>query len=94
MADEDDRDRESVAHLLDIGENVEPARIVERGERLVHQQKVGVDQQGAPDRDALFLAPGEAIRPARQQRAEAQQRGHRIEIDKAPRGWREPLAVA
>ena len=74
VADEDDRDRKRVAHLLDVTEDVHPARVVERGERFVQQQQARTGEQGAPDRDALLLAARQAVRAARQQRADAEQR--------------------
>ncbi len=83
MADEDDRYREGVAHFLDIAKNVEPARIVERRQRLVQQQQARTDQQGATDRHALLFAARQPVRPSRQQRVEAEQRGHCAEVDEA-----------
>jgi hypothetical protein len=38
---------------------------VERGEGLVEQQQVGARRERAGERDALLLAAGELVRPAR-----------------------------
>ena len=42
-------------------------------ERLVEQQQVGLEDQGAGDRDALLLAAGKLVRAARAEAAEPDQ---------------------
>ena len=54
--------------LLDFVEQFEHLRLhrhVERGNRLVRDQNIGVERQRARDRDALALAAGELMRIAR-----------------------------
>ena len=63
VADIDDRQPHLVAQPLDIGKDLGLARLVERGERLVHEEEARARQQRAADRDPLLLAAGEAGRP-------------------------------
>ena len=65
VGDEQQRDAEP---LLDLVEQFEHLRLhgdVERGDRLVRHQHVGIERQRAGDRDALALAAGELVRIAR-----------------------------
>ncbi|MNL88004.1 hypothetical protein D3C87_2174620 [compost metagenome] len=57
MRDIDDRDPRLVPQPLDIGQDFGLARLVQRRQRLVHQQQARLGEQGASDGDALFLAP-------------------------------------
>ena len=47
---------------------------VERGQRLVEQQEVGLEHQRAGDRDALLLPAGQLVRPALAEPAEPDER--------------------
>ena len=56
------------SRLLDFVQQFEHLRLhgnVERGDRLVRDQHVGIECQRAGDRDALALAAGELMRVAR-----------------------------
>src|SRR3546814_6348823 len=56
MRDVDDRQIELALELLDERQNLLLARLVERGQGLVHQQQAGVRQQRPAQGDALLLA--------------------------------------
>jgi len=94
MADEHDRYREGFAQPFDQGENFAPARIVDRAQRLVQQQRAGIAQQRAADLDPLLLAARKAPRPPREQRPDAEQRDDFVETDEAVGSRREAFAVA
>ena len=47
-------------HAPDLELHVLAQLLVERAERLVHQQDVGLDHHGAGERHALLLAAGQA----------------------------------
>ena len=53
----DDRHLRFVSEPFDEGQDVVLARLVERRERLIHQQELRRSQQRAADRHALLLAP-------------------------------------
>ena len=74
-------------------QDVVPARVVDRVQRLVHQQHAGIAEQRAADRDALLLAARQARRSARQQRLEAEQRDDVGEGDEARPARGEARAV-
>jgi hypothetical protein len=73
MADVDQRDVQLVAQALQPGQEFLLAGMVERGQRLVHQQQARRREQGAGDRHALLLAAGKPVGQAVEQRAEAEQ---------------------
>ena len=56
MAHIDDGNPDLVPQPFQIGHDLVLAALVERCERLVHQQQPGRGQQGPPDRHALLLA--------------------------------------
>ena len=85
VADIDDRDADLVAQPLDVGQDLGLARLVERGERLVHQQEARAGEQRPADRDALLLAAGESARPAVEQRADAEQLDDVVEVARCAR---------
>ena len=72
VADIDDRQPHLVAEPLDIGKELRLPRLVEGGERLVHQQQPGAGEQRAAEGDALLLAAGEPRRPAVEKMADAE----------------------
>ncbi len=82
-----------VAQALQIGQDLGLARRIERGQRLVHQQRRRAAQQGAPDRDPLALAARERARPAREQALDAEQLDHLAEPRGVGERGREPAAV-
>jgi hypothetical protein len=94
MADIDDRDVRLVAQPLDIGQDLGLARLVERGERLVHQDQLGAGHQRPADGDALLLAAGKQGRPPVEQMLDAEQRDHGVEIGVALAGRGEEAAIA
>ena len=61
VADIEDRHAD-IPQPLDVGQDLGPPLLVERGERLVHQQQPRMGEQRAADRDALLLAAGEGVR--------------------------------
>ena len=58
-------DAERLLQLADLAAHLDPELGVEIRERFVEQQHLGLDHQGSGDRDALELAAGELVRPAR-----------------------------
>ena len=87
MADIDDRHADLVAQPLDVGQDLGLALLVERGERLVHQQQARVGEQRAADRDALLLAARQRVGPALEQvrRCRAARRSSRSRRRRRPR---------
>ena len=73
MADIDKRHPAVVAQTLEIRQDLVLAGIVERGQRLVHQQQARLRQQRAADRDALLFAARQPPRPAGEQRFDPEQ---------------------
>jgi hypothetical protein len=63
MADIEDRHTRLVAQALDVRQDLDAALLVERGQRLVHQQQARMGEQGAADRDALLLAARQRVGP-------------------------------
>ena len=60
----DDRDAEQLLQAADLAAHLDAQLGVEIGERLVEQQHMRLDHDGARDRDALQLAAGQLVRPA------------------------------
>ena len=90
MADVEDRDRERGMQRLEVGQDLVLAQAVEPGERLVHQQKPGLREQGAPDGDPLALAARKAERRPIEKALHPQQRDDLVEarrlLGPAPQG--------
>ena len=93
MADIDDRHPGLVAQPLDIGQDLGLARLVERSERLVHQDQPRAGEQRTADRHALLLAAGQQVRPAVEQVADAEQIDDRVFLGMALAARREPAAI-
>ena len=68
VADEDVGQAEFVLQVLEQVEHLRLHRDVERADRLVEHQHLGVERQAARDRDALALAAGELVRVLAQRR--------------------------
>ena len=81
MGDIEDRHAELVAQPLDQRQDLELARHVERGERLVHQEQARPRQERAADGDALALAARQRAGPAVEQTADAEHRDDLVEAD-------------
>src|SRR5262249_58793132 len=64
MGDEDGGYAELALNLLEFDLHRGAQIAVERGERLVQQQHLGTNDEGAGERDALLLAAGELARLA------------------------------
>jgi hypothetical protein len=62
VGDEHDRHAEPLAHPQDEVLELEPGLRVHRGERLVHQQQIGLVGEGARDRDPLLHPAGQLPR--------------------------------
>jgi hypothetical protein len=73
VADVDQRNVQFVAQAFQPGQEFLLAGVVQRGQRLVHQEQARRRQQGTGDRNALLLAAGKPLRQAVEQRAEAEQ---------------------
>ncbi|MCY1534768.1 hypothetical protein D9M68_701500 [compost metagenome] len=73
MADVEDRDIQLLVQAFQVGQHLQLALEVERGQRFVHQQQARAGQQGAGDGHALALAAGELVRHTLQQMADAEQ---------------------
>ena len=65
VRDVDDVDAEPRVQVLDLELHVLAQLLVERAERLVHQHELRLEHQRAGERDALLLAAGKLVRPAR-----------------------------
>ncbi len=94
MADIDNRDFCLVAQPLDIGKDFGLARLVQRGERFVHQDQSRARRQRPADRDALLLAARQGGRPAIHQVSDAQQLHDLVEVGIALRRRCKPAAIA
>ena len=64
VGDVDRGDAELALQQLELGAHLDAQLGVEVGQRLVEQQHLGLDHDGAGERDALLLAAGELRRPA------------------------------
>src|SRR5207253_1842400 len=83
---------------LDIGEDLGLARLVERGQRLVHDEEAWSRQERAADRDTLLLAARQIRRPPVEEGGDAEQFDDLVDFagPAAPlaiEGRREPPAV-
>jgi len=74
---------------LQIGHDLRLRTLIECRQRLVHQQQLRVDQQGAPDGHPLPLPSREFCRIPFQHSRKPQPLYHLIEAD-PPGGWRQP----
>ena len=74
MGDEDDGLRTLGPDPQQLVGHLVPRQRIERGERLVHQQDFGIEQQGARDRGALLHSTRKLVRPAARELAQAHER--------------------
>ena len=93
MADIDDGHARLVAQALQIGQDLGLALLVERGERLVHQEKARRGEQRPADGDALLLAAGKIGRLAVEEVADAEEVDHAAGVFRARALGQEPAAV-
>ena len=85
VGDVERRQRQAVAQPLEERQDVGLGGVVERRQRLVHQQQPRLRQQRAAERDALALAAGEIARRAVEQRREAAEVDHLVPADRRRR---------
>ena len=64
VGDEDEGDAELAPELVEKLDHLRLDRDVERGDRLVADDELGLERQRAGDGDALALAAGELVRVA------------------------------
>src|SRR5499426_243596 len=88
----DDRHLAFVAQPFDERKNVLLARVVERRQRLVHQEQARGGEQRTADGDALLLASRQRARAAIEEVSDAEEVEHLIEADVALAPGREPAA--
>src|SRR5690606_37662764 len=93
MADVKNGEAQFVTNALDDLHDFLPARGVERGQRLVHQQKARGGEQRPANGDPLRLAAGEGARPAVEQVADVEKADDLIKADPSRRRRCEALAV-
>ena len=93
VADEDDGHADLVAQPLDVVDDLRLAGHVERGQRLVHQEELGLRHERAAERHPLTLAAREGAGPALQQRLQAEQRHDPLERRITPVARREAVPV-
>ena len=74
VGDEDEGEAERALQALQLALHLLAQLEVERAERLVEEEHLGPDDEGAGERDALALAAGELGRPARLHAGELDQR--------------------
>ena len=72
VGDVDERRRELLVQLLDLGAHLDAQLGVEIGERLVEEEDLRVAHDGAAHGDALSLAAGELARAALEEVVEAE----------------------
>ena len=85
VGDVERRQRQAVVKPLEERQDVGLGGVVERGQRLVHQQQPRLRQQRAAERDALALAAGEIARRAAEKRREAAEVDHLVPADRRRR---------
>ena len=93
VADIQDGDAGAVAEAFHVGQDLRPARGVERGERLVEDQQPRPRQQRAPDRDPRLLAPRQKRGATVEQAADPQHLHHLAARRPGRAGGREAGAV-
>ena len=93
MRDVDDRRPAFIAQPLQDGQDLGLAGLIQRGQRLIHQQQARPCQQGAPDRDPLLLPAGQALRTALKQHLQPQQGDDLIDPHPTALVPREPAAI-
>ena len=71
----DGRGLDLLMHALDLGAHLHAQFGVEIGQRLVEQEHLGIAHDGAAHGDALALAAGELLRPAREQFGDVEDAG-------------------
>src|ERR1700687_2304859 len=62
-----------IAQPLDIVEDLGPARYIQRGQRLIHEQNARLGEQGAADRPPLLSSTRQGLGLPAQQRAQAEE---------------------
>ena len=85
VADNRAPDVELVVQAFEVGQDLLLATVVERGERLVHEQDARTGEQRARHADALALATGQSVRHAFEQGLDAEQGHPMVELHAAPR---------
>src|SRR5215510_6661800 len=93
VADIDDGDLALVAEAFDVGQDLSLARIVEGGERLVHQQYPRIGKQRAANSDALLLAARKTTWAPIKELGDAEQIDHTIKLVATLGSWRKPAAI-
>ena len=79
MRDDDEGDAEGLLDVDQLELRVLAQLLVERGERLVEQQQLGLRDEGARQRDALSLTAGELVRLALCERPELDHVEHLVD---------------
>ena len=80
MADVDDGNAALVAQALDVGHDLRLARLIERGQRFVHQQQPGAGEERPPDGDPLLFASRKVSGPAVEQMTDAEEIDDAVEV--------------
>ncbi len=93
VAHVDDRDRQAIRQPLQVGDDRPTALPIEGRQGLVHQEEAGARDQGARDRHALTLAPGEAAGAPVQEGADAEPFHRLADPDPALRPGRAAVSV-
>src|SRR5262245_34959578 len=80
--------------LLEVWQDAVLGQPIERSERFVHEQELGLRQQRAADRDALALATRQSPRRTLKQALHTKQTNHVVELDVLRGTARERAAIA
>src|SRR5262245_20798980 len=92
MRDIDDRNAELVPQPFDQRQDLELPLLIERRQRLVHQEYLRRGEQCATERHTLLLASGQQSGLPRQEMRDAERLDHRLELNAALRVRGEPAA--
>src|SRR5712672_3597867 len=87
MRDEQDRDAEALLNLLDLALQAFAQLAIERAERLVEQQSIGLENKSPRQRHALLLTAGQLARLSRGEIGEADLVEHVERLPPAGGGW-------
>ena len=89
----DHRHLVDLADAIEIRQDLEPMRLIDRGKRLIEQQQLWSREQRAAQRHALLLAAGQLRRASMEQWLQIQKINGFIRFDRSRSGLAKPAAV-
>ena len=66
-------DTELFTHTYEIGNNLEPQRVIKSGKRFIHNKQARVGKNSPAECDTLFFTSGQISHPALQERLQFKQ---------------------